>query len=326
MVYSTEKPPLSRLVFVQPDDRPAVFRLYRRVAVAEALGAIKDRLNDHLARGADIAPFVAAFYRGQPLMERSGVVKLARDFYLARRIGKAPLAALLDGGIAVLLKWLRVLEASLARLAADKEHHVSIFLHKNSVLADAAAQFVRFDPVILMFFIFFQIHYFQRAFVFPLLLTGKSKMPLAIMSMGILFNLLNGYMQGQWIFHLAPEGMYGIDWFMSPWFILGTLLFFTGMLVNWHSDYIIRHLRKPGDTRHYLPQKGMYRYVTSANYFGEIVEWAGWAILTCSLSGLVFLWWTIANLVPRANAIWHRYREEFGDEVGNRKRVFPFLY
>ena len=103
----------------------------------------------------------------------------------------------------------------------------------------------RFDPVILMFFIFFQIHYFQRAFVFPLLLTGKSKMPLAIMSMGILFNLLNGYMQGQWIFHLAPEGMYGIDWFMSPWFILGTLLFFTGMLVNWHSDYIIRHLRKP---------------------------------------------------------------------------------
>lgn len=72
--------------------------------------------------------------------------------------------------------------------------------------------------------------------------------------------------------------------------------------------------------------KGMYRYVTSANYFGEIVEWAGWAILTCSLSGLVFLWWTIANLVPRANAIWCRYREEFGDAVGERKRVFPFLY
>lgn len=101
---------------------------------------------------------------------------------------------------------------------------------------------------------------------------------------------------------------------------------FAGMLLNWQSDYIIRHLRKPGDTRHYLPQKGMYRYVTSANYFGEIVEWAGWAILTCSLSGLVFLWWTIANLVPRANAIWCRYREEFGDAVGERKRVFPFLY
>ena len=184
----------------------------------------------------------------------------------------------------------------------------------------------RFEPVIFTFFLFFQIHYFQRAFIFPLLLKGKSKMPLAIMSMGVLFNLLNGYMQGEWIFYLAPGTMYQADWFTSPWFIIGTLLFFAGMLLNWHSDYIIRHLRKPGDTRHYLPQKGMYRYVTSANYFGEIVEWAGWAILTCSLSGLVFLWWTIANLVPRANAIWCRYREEFGDAVGERKRVFPFLY
>lgn len=163
----------------------------------------------------------------------------------------------------------------------------------------------RFDPVILTFFIFFQIHYFQRAFVFPLLLTGKSKMPLAIMSMGILFNLLNGYMQGEWIFYLSPEGMYHSGWFTSAWFIAGSLLFFAGMLMNWHSDYIIRHLRKPGDTRHYLPQKGMYRYVTSANYLGEIIEWAGWAILTCSLSGLVFFWWTVANLVPRALSLIH---------------------
>ena len=61
----------------------------------------------------------------------------------------------------------------------------------------------------------------------------------------------------------------------------------------------------------------MYRYVTSANYFGEIVEWAGWAILTCSLSGLVSSFGgRLLTLFPRANAIWHRYREEFGDAGG----------
>ena len=151
-------------------------------------------------------------------------------------------------------------------------------------------------------------------------------MPLAIMMMGMLFNLLNGFMQGEWLFYLAPETLYMSDWLKTPQFILGVLLFFTGMGINWYSDYVIRHLRKPGDTQHYLPSQGMYRYVTSANYFGEIIEWTGWAILTWSLSGLVFLWWTVANLVPRANAIWHRYKEEFGDAVGNRKRVFPFLY
>lgn len=178
----------------------------------------------------------------------------------------------------------------------------------------------------LIFFLLFQLHYFQRAFVFPFLLKGKSRMPLAIMMMGMLFNLLNGFMQGEWLFYLAPENLYMPDWLKTPQFILGVLLFFTGMGINWYSDYAIRHLRKPGDTQHYLPSQGMYRYVTSANYFGEIIEWTGWAILTWSLSGLVFLWWTVANLVPRANAIWHRYKEEFGDAVGNRKRVFPFLY
>lgn len=184
----------------------------------------------------------------------------------------------------------------------------------------------RCDPVLLTFFLFFQLHYFQRAFVFPFLLSGRSQMPLTILSMGILFNLLNGYMQGKWLFYLAPADMYQLGWFTSPWFRVGTFLFFAGMLINWHSDSVIRHLRQPGDTRHYLPRKGFYRWVTSANYFGEVMEWLGWAVLTCSLSGLVFFGWTVANLVPRADAIWHRYREEFGEAVEGRKRIFPFLY
>lgn len=182
-------------------------------------------------------------------------------------------------------------------------------------------------PVELVFFLLFQLHYLQRAFIFPFLLKGKSRMPVAIMLMGVIFNLLNGFMQGEWIFYLSPSAYYDNGWFATPQFIAGTMLFFAGMAINLHSDYIIRHLRKPGDTNHYLPDKGMYRYVTSANYFGEIVEWTGFAVLTWSWAGLVFAWWTFANLVPRANAIWHKYRGEFGTEaVGKKKRVFPFIY
>jgi 3-oxo-5-alpha-steroid 4-dehydrogenase 1 len=184
----------------------------------------------------------------------------------------------------------------------------------------------RFQPVELTLFLLFQLHYFQRSFVFPFLMTGKSKMPLSIMLMGVLFNVLNGFMQGEWIFYLSPSEQYSASWFTSPMFIVGTIIFFAGMVINLHSDNVIRHLRKPGDTRHYLPSRGLYRYVTSANYFGEIVEWGGWALLTFSWSGLVFFWWTFANLVPRANAIYGRYRQEFGEAVGSRKRVFPFIY
>ena len=184
----------------------------------------------------------------------------------------------------------------------------------------------RFELVPLLLFLLFELHYFQRSFIFPLLMKGKSKMPVGIMWMGIVFNILNGYMQGVWIFYLAPQDLYTEAWLRSPQFVVGTLLFFVGMGINWHSDYIIRHLRKPADTNHYLPKGGMFDYVTSANYFGEIVEWCGFAVLTWSASGAVFAWWTIANLVPRANAIYHKYKAMFGDELGNRKRVFPFIY
>lgn len=180
-----------------------------------------------------------------------------------------------------------------------------------------------------LFFLLFQLHYFQRSFVFPFLMKGKSRMPVAIMAMGIVFNVLNGVMQAGGLFWFnghVPTGI-GLGYLLQPNALAGLALFALGMGINLHSDHVIRHLRKPGDTRHYLPQKGMYRYVTSANYFGELVEWTGFAILTASPAAWVFVWWTAANLVPRANAIYHKYCDEFGTEaVGKRKRIIPFIY
>ena len=182
--------------------------------------------------------------------------------------------------------------------------------------------------VCLIFLILFEIHYFQRSFVFPFLIRGKSKMPLSVIVMGVIFNVLNAIMQGGWIFYVSPENKYELSWLTTPQFIIGTLIFFAGMLINIHSDYVIRNLRKPGDTRHYLPKKGMFKYVTSANYFGEFVEWLGFAILTWSLSGAVFAVWTFANLTPRAAKIYDNYKKEFGDELDTRKvkRIIPFIY
>lgn len=182
--------------------------------------------------------------------------------------------------------------------------------------------------VCLIFLILFEIHYFQRSFIFPFLIRGKSVMPLSVILMGMIFNTLNAFMQGGWIFYVSPENMYEISWLTTPQFIIGTLIFFVGMIINIHSDYIIRHLRQPGDTRHYLPKKGMFKYVTSANYFGEFVEWLGFAILTWSLSGAVFAVWTFANLAPRAAKIYDNYKKEFGNELNTKKvkRILPFIY
>lgn len=185
----------------------------------------------------------------------------------------------------------------------------------------------------------FLLHYFQRSFVFPFLMTGQSQMPVAIMLMGVVFNSLNAFFLSWGLFLypldirmfvnsdtglplLLPFG----EWILQPHAIVGILIFFAGMAINMHSDYVIRHLRQPGDTKHYLPTKGMYRYVTSGNYFGELVEWIGFAIASMTPAAWIFVMWTAANLMPRAHAIHRRYREEFGEAVGCRKRMIPWIY
>ena len=176
--------------------------------------------------------------------------------------------------------------------------------------------------------LFFELHYFQRSFIFPLLIRGKGAMPLSVILMGLIFNSLNALMQGGWIFVVSPDTYYTNAWLTTPQFILGALIFVAGMAINLHSDYVIRHLRKPGDTRHYLPQKGMFRYVTSANYFGEFLEWVGFAVLTWSWAGAVFALWTFANLAPRADAIRKSYMQQFpeGFKGKNIKRIIPGIF
>lgn len=186
----------------------------------------------------------------------------------------------------------------------------------------------RAETALIVMTALFLLHYFQRSFIFPLLLKGKGRMPLTIILMGITFNLLNAYMIGGWLFYVSPADTYTIEWLWSPQFIVGTLLFFAGMAINMQSDHIIRTLRKPGDTRHYIPRGGMYNYVTSANYFGEFTEWVGFAILTWSVAGAVFALWTFANLAPRARSLQKRYIQEFGDDYKrlNLRYIIPFIY
>ena len=186
----------------------------------------------------------------------------------------------------------------------------------------------RGDIARLAFLLLFELHYFQRSFVFPMLIRGENRMPLSIILMGVLFNTLNALMQGGWIFYVSPAEMYPPEWLHSFQFFAGTLIFFAGMFINVQSDSIIRHLRQPGDRAHYLPTAGMFRYVSSANYFGEVLEWTGFAILTWSWAGAVFALWTFANLAPRAARIHRRYEEEFPEQFDGEKikRILPFIY
>ncbi len=172
------------------------------------------------------------------------------------------------------------------------------------------------------------MHYVYRSLIFPFLLKGKSQMPLAIALMGTTFNLVNSTLISFYTVYLPLTEPATAEGHPYPLlYLLGIILFFYGFNIHMKADHTIRNLRKPGDTKHYLPTGGLFNYVTSANYLGELVEWIGFALMVNNPAGWMFVWWTAANLVPRAHAINKKYRAEFGDEaVGKRKRIIPFIY
>ncbi len=170
----------------------------------------------------------------------------------------------------------------------------------------------------------FTFHYFNRSFIFPLRLktTGK-KMPLAIMFMGIVFNIVSGFTFGYYFGNLK---VYENQWLTSPEFIIGTLIFVTGLIINWQSDALLIGLRKQDETGYKIPYGGLFKYVSCPNLLGETIEWGGFAILTWSLPGLAFFVWTFANLIPRAIAHHRWYKQHFSDYPEGRKAVIPFLW
>ena len=98
------------------------------------------------------------------------------------------------------------------------------------------------------------------------------------------------------------------------------------MIINIKSDDILMKLRKNYGEGYHSPQGFLYKYVSSPNYLGEIIEWLGWAILTLSPAGLVFFIWTFANLVPRAKSNLNWSKSNIPNYPNNRKAIFPYIY
>ena len=66
--------------------------------------------------------------------------------------------------------------------------------------------------------------------------------------------------------------------------------------------------------------------MTSAHYFGEIIEWCGWALAARTLPSAAFALYTIGNLAPRAWQHHTWYKEKFRDYPASRRALVPFVW
>ncbi len=196
----------------------------------------------------------------------------------------------------------------------------------------------RFTAAAIVFIAMWQLHYLQRTFIFPFRLRGAGRRtPWSVVAMAACFNIVNGYLNGRVLFTLGPE--HPPSWLHSPQFLIGALIFASGMALNLHSDARLRQLRPAGDRKtagttsprrganatYKIPRGGLFRWISCPNYLGEILEWIGWAIATGTLAGWSFAAWTAANLVPRAIAHHRWYRQHFPDYPRRRKALIPWL-
>lgn len=175
----------------------------------------------------------------------------------------------------------------------------------------------------IIFISLWMMHYIHRTFIYPFIQSGRNEpFPLVIALMAIVFNTLNGFVNGYGVFHLY---IYDLSWLSSWQFITGLIIFITGFIINKKADEKLRNFRKISPEEYVLPRGWLFDYISSPHYFGEILEWGGWAVMTWSLPGLAFFVFTFANLFPRALSSHNWYRKKFTDYPADRKAVFPFI-
>ncbi|XP_038570584.1 3-oxo-5-alpha-steroid 4-dehydrogenase 2a [Micropterus salmoides] len=167
----------------------------------------------------------------------------------------------------------------------------------------------------------FMLHYFHRSFIYSFLTRGRP-VPLSIVLYAAIFCSLNGFLQGHHLLHCAQ---FEDTWLMYARLVTGIVVFVVGLIINIHSDAVLRSLRKPGETVYRIPHGGMFEFVSGANFFGEIVEWCGFAIATWSLPTFAFALFTVCSIGPRACQHHRDYQQRFEDYPRSRKAVIPFI-
>jgi 3-oxo-5-alpha-steroid 4-dehydrogenase 1 len=178
----------------------------------------------------------------------------------------------------------------------------------------------------ILFLLMWEAHYIYRVWIYPFLLSSPQKpFPLVLVFFAICFNTLNGTINGGSLFSMGAWYM-AHRWALDPRMIAGCTMFVAGFVIHAHSDTLLRHLQRGEYGEYVVPGGGMFRFMSSPNYFGEMVEWVGWAMATWSMAGLAFAVFTIANLLPRAVSNHRWYQKTFPEYPAGRKILIPFLW
>jgi len=217
----------------------------------------------------------------------------------------------------------------------------------------------KFDYVPLFLLSLWVLHYINRALIYPYIIMKQKykKFPMILVILGFFYLSMFAYLNAK---NVASNPKYTLSWFKTPAFIVGVIIFLIGFIINVWADCKIAYNKK-GETKemnenspefklyeegqfnfekmfdnkiyfensekknYHLPTGGLYDYVSSPNYLGEIIEWSGWAIATWSLSGLLFALGAVGCIGVRALHTHKWYEQNFENLPKDRKALIPYI-
>jgi 3-oxo-5-alpha-steroid 4-dehydrogenase 1 len=186
-------------------------------------------------------------------------------------------------------------------------------------------------PVPMFFAFLFLVHYANRGWYFPWTIRvapgAKASFSLFVVLSGFFVTSLHGYLNAMWYSKFCS--FLDWDWLVSPTCLFGLLLYEISFWSTIRCESIIRSLRDQDASgpRYKIPRGFLFEYVTSPQYFTELMGFAGWAIMTWSPAGLFIFLISAANLIPRAIGTHQWYHDKFKSEYPKeRKILIPFLW
>lgn len=176
----------------------------------------------------------------------------------------------------------------------------------------------------IVFFCLYVIHFLERGIVNPLVSRySNNKIRLWIPLAWFLTGLIVSYVNAEFI----GSAEYCSNYLYDPRFIIGLILFLIGFALNRVADYQLVCLRESRtDTKHGIPKGPLYFLITCPNYFGEGLQWFGWAVMTWSLAGIVLWLVSEATFLPRSRQNHKWLRNQFLDYPSIRKGLIPFIF
>ncbi|OWA54816.1 putative 3-oxo-5-alpha-steroid 4-dehydrogenase 1 [Hypsibius exemplaris] len=185
-----------------------------------------------------------------------------------------------------------------------------------------------------MFASLFMAHYFQRGFIHPFIMKyGQNDVPVGIWFGGLAPNILFHGLVADWL----ANAVFPRNHLQSPVVLLGLVLFFGGFIVNRVADWKQREWKRkqdearlkvgPVNEGYTFPKGWLFDFIANPNYFGELVEWTGFLLITQAPASLTWDLFSAATFFARSAHNLAFYQKKFADSYPrHRKALIPFIY